>query len=82
MKEINNNQKRIKRFQETAFLKQYTCWDHYQVDSPESHEPQDAQLDGDDGECDPEGAERVGDEDEGDDHHDHGGKGDALNSRR
>ena len=42
-----------------------------EVDSPESHEAEDAQLDGDDGEGHPEAAQRVGDEDEAHDHHDH-----------
>ena len=52
--------------------------DGVQVDAPERHEPQHSHLYGDDREGDPEGADRVGDEDEGDDHHDPGGDGDTL----
>ena len=44
--------------------------DGVKVDTPECHEAKDADLDGDDGESHPERADRVGDEDQGDNHHD------------
>ena len=56
--------------------------DWVQVDAPEGHEANHAQLDGHDGEGHPEGADGVGDEDEGHDHHDYGSDHHALNSRR
>ncbi len=48
------------------------------MDAPEGHVTQDAQLDGDDGEGDPERAHGVGDEDDRDADHDDGGNDDAL----
>ena len=38
--------------------------DGVEVDAPEGHEADDAQLDGHDGEGDPQGADRVGYEDD------------------
>ena len=54
--------------------------DGVQVDAPECHEPEHSHLYRDDREGDPEGADRVGDEDEGDDHHDPGSNGNTLDS--
>jgi hypothetical protein len=48
------------------------------VDTPEGHVAQHAQLDGDDGEGHPEGADGVGDEDHGHADHDDGRDDDTL----
>lgn len=56
--------------------------DGVKVDAPEGHEAQHADLDGDDGECDPERAHGVRDEDQGDEHHDPGRDGHALDCCR
>jgi hypothetical protein len=56
--------------------------DGVQVYAPEGHVSQDAQLDGDDGEGDPERAHGVGDEDDGYADHDDGGYDDALHRVR
>ena len=52
--------------------------DGVQVDWPEGHVAEDSQLDGDDGEGDPERADRVGDEHHGHADHDHGRDDDTL----
>ena len=52
--------------------------DAVQVDAPPCHVADDPDLDGDDGEADPQGADEGGDEDEGDDDHDEGGDQHAL----
>ncbi len=48
------------------------------MDAPEGHVSEDAQLDGDNGEGDPERAHGVGDKDDGHAYHDDGGNDDAL----
>ena len=49
-------------------------------DAPPGHIADDADFDTDDGEGDPEGADVVGDEDQGNDDHDAGRNEDALDS--
>ena len=56
--------------------------DGVKVDAPEGHEAQHPDLDGDDGEGDPERAHGVRDEDQGDEHHDSGRDGHALDCCR
>lgn len=53
-------------------------WNGVQIDSPECHEAQDSNLDADNGECDPERADGIGDKDEWHEHHDASGDGDTL----
>ena len=52
--------------------------DCVKVDAPECHEAKNSQLNGHDREGNPEGADGVGDEDQGDDEHDEGCQADAL----
>ena len=52
--------------------------DAVQVDVPPGHEADHAGLDAHDGEGDPKGADRVGDHEEGDDHHEHRSDQDGL----
>lgn len=53
-----------------------------EVDAPQGHKAQDTQLDGDDGEGHPQGAQRIGYEDQRDDHHDHSCQRHTLDGRR
>jgi len=46
-------------------------WDDVEVYIPNVHEAEDTDLDGDDGENDPDGGQRVGDQNEGNGEHDH-----------
>ena len=56
--------------------------DGVKIDAPECHEAQHPDLDGHDGEGDPEGAHRVRDEDQGDEHHHSRRDGHALDCGR
>lgn len=55
--------------------------DDVQVDLPDKHEPEDADLDGNDGDDHPDGGRWIGNEEEGDDEHDDRSGEEATQSR-